>query len=163
MFGPQQPGSTAEFLASFDVFWGVLYIKPRSDSSFIFPGLIPVSFSVQAVRTQALCFSSLCDLNPQMVMLRSETGLIWLQIESETNYSTDVSKKLLSVIPHLWPAAGFAFLDVSIGHNFSCHATADSWLKRRLWEGIVQTCWLLMCTRAQSNWQVTKCQRFQKT
>lgn len=163
MFGPQQPGSTAEFLASFDVFWGVLYVKPRSDSSFIFPGLIPVSFSVQAVRTQALCFSSLSHLNPQMVMLRSETELIWLQMECETNYSTDVSKKLLSVIPHLWPAAGFAFLDVRVGHNFSCHATAVSWVKRRLWEGIVQTCdcWLAQELSPTDKWQ--KCQRFQRT
>lgn len=131
-------------------FWGVLCIEPRSDSSFIFQDLIPVSFSVQAVRTQALCFSSLCDLNPQMEMLRSETGLIWLQMESETNYSTDVSKKLLSVISHLWSPAGFACLDVSIRHNYSCHPAAVLWVKRRLWEGIVvQTCWLLICRRAQ--------------
>lgn len=138
--------------------------KTRSDSSFIFPGRIPVSFSVQAARTQALCFLSLCDLNPQIEMLRSETGLNWLQMESETNYSTDVSKKMLWALSHLWPAAGFACLDVSIGHNYSCHPTAVSWGKRELWEGIVvQTCWLLVCRRAQSNWQVTKCQRFQRT
>lgn len=148
----------------FDVFWGVLYIKPRSDSSFIFPGLIPVSFSVQAVKTQALCVLSLCDLNTQMEMLRSETGLSWLQMESETNYSTDVSKKLLSVISHLWPAAGFSCLDIRVGHNYSCHPTAVSWVKGRLWEGIVvQTWWLLICRRAQSNWQVKKCQRLQRT
>lgn len=153
MFGSQQPGRIAGLLASVAVFWSVLCIKPRSDSSLIFPGLISVSFSVQAVRTQALCFSSLCDLNPQMEVLRSETGLIWLQMESETNYSTDASKKLLSVISHLWPTAGFACLDVNIGHNYSCHPTEVSWVKRRLWEGIVvQTCWLLICRTAQSSW-----------
>lgn len=138
--------------------------KPRSDSSFIFQGLILVSFSVEAVRTQTLCFSSPCDLNPQMEMLRSETGLIWLQMESETNYSTNVSKKLLSAISHLWPAAGSACLDVSTEHNYSCHPPAVLWVKRRLWEGIVvQTCWLLICRRAQSSWWVTKCQSFQRT
>lgn len=130
MFGSQQPGSIAGFLASFDVFWGVLCVKPTSDSSLIFPALILVSFSVQAVITQALCFSSLCDLNLQMKMLRSETGLIWLQMESETNCSTDVAKKLLSVISHLWPAAGFACLDVSIGHNYSSFMSEEKALGR---------------------------------
>jgi len=39
----------------------------------------------------------LYDLHPQMEMLRSETELLRLQMESETNHSTDVSKKQFSV------------------------------------------------------------------
>lgn len=57
------------------------------------------------------------DLNPQMEMLRSETGPIQLQMQSKTNHNTEALKKLFLTISQLWSADDLLSLTPALGRT----------------------------------------------
>lgn len=89
------------------------------------------------------------DMNPQMEMLRSETGPIQLQMQSKTNHSTEALKKLFLTISQLWSAADMLSLIPALSRitavmlQYFCEGSEDF--------GKKPLCWpidSLICTRA---------------